>query len=155
MPFRFRLQFLLRQREFKLNEARTALAAAESFRMEIQAHIDRLREKFLAAARQLEGEQAAGIVAGRYLSLKNYMSVLEQEVFQFRQELEKADAEVLFRRQVVIESDKSLKLLENIRSREKEAYNWEMARREQKRADETAVLRDYRERGLGARRDER
>ncbi len=153
MPYRFRLQPLLRHRQFQLNQARTALAAAESFRLEIRAHIDRLREKALITGERLEREQVTGIDAARYLFTKDYLRSLEREVFQFQKELEKADKEVLHRQQVVIEADKSLKLLENIQSREKEAYHCEMARREQKKADEAAVLKDYRERGLGGRRN--
>jgi flagellar protein FliJ len=154
MPFKFRLKPLLRHREFKLNEARTALASAESFKMEIQSHIDGLRENMRAESEQFEREQESGISAACYLNFKNYLELVERELVRFQKELEKADREVHIRQQAVIESNKSLKLVENIESREKEVYDYEMSRRDQKKVDEAAVLKDYRDRGPGGRREE-
>ncbi|MFZ2444965.1 MAG: flagellar export protein FliJ [Syntrophobacteraceae bacterium] len=153
MPFRFRLKNLLRHREFKLGEARTAFAAAESLRMGIVTRIGLLIEKIRSEGERFEKEQEAGIDTGFYLYFKDYLANLERELLQLQRELQKAARESELRRQAMIECDKSVKVLENIETRDREAYDYQLARRDQKKMDEAAVLKDYRDRGPGGRRE--
>jgi flagellar protein FliJ len=151
MPFKFRLKPLLRHREFKLSEAQSALALAESLRMEILANMERLRKNLQEQGEQLEKEQETGIDAARYFHFKNFLSFLERELLQVQKDLDKASEEVEFRQQAVVESNKSVKVLEDMESKEKETYRFQLAQKERKTLDDVAIFKDYRERGPDGR----
>lgn len=146
MPFRFRLKPLLKHREFKLREAQSALGMAESLKMEIQGNIDRLVERISTERNQFEKEQEKGIETGRYIYFKNHLDILERDLLLLRGELVKAVKEVEFRKVVMIDCDKSVKVLENMETREKESYRLMQARKDQKKLDDVAVFKDYRDR---------
>lgn len=146
MPFRFRLKPLLKHREFKLREAQSALGMAESLKMEIQGNIDRLVERISTERDQFEKEQEKGIETGRYIYFKNHLDILERDLLLLRGELVKAVKEVEFRKVVMIDCDKSVKVLENMETREKESYRLMQARKDQKKLDDVAVFKDYRDR---------
>jgi len=154
MAFQFRLKALLRHREHKLQEARTAFAAAESFRQEIRFQIETLRRKALEECERFENEQEKGIDPTRYINFKNYMVVTDRELLRLRGELEKAAGEAELRRRIMIEWNKGVELLEKIESRDRESYQYQASRKEQKKMDEAAVFKDYRDRASGGRRDE-
>ena len=142
---------LLTHRQFLLREAQSALALAQSRKMGIEAQIDRVREEIRLRGEQLEKEQEAGIDAARYFYFKNFLNILERGLLQLHKDLDKASDEVQSRQLAVVESNKSLKVLENMESKEKEAYRLEQARRERKMLDDVAVFKDYRERDPGGR----
>jgi flagellar FliJ protein len=151
MPFRFRLKPLLRHREFRLSEAQSALALAESLRMQIQVNLDSLRKNLQVQGELLEKEQEKGIDAGRYFHFKNFLSFLERELLQVQKDLDKASEEVEIRQQAVVESNKSVKVLEDMESKEKESYKYQLAQKERKTLDDVAIFKDYRERGPDGR----
>ena len=146
MPFRFRFKSLLRHREFKLREAQAALGAAESVRMRIQSGIDRLNEIIRLESEQLEQEQNEGINTARYLHFKGHLGFLERELLMSYNELTKASEEVEKRKQAMIECDKSVKVLENVETRDRELYRLIQSREEQKKLNDIAVFSDYRNR---------
>ena len=146
MPFRFRFKSLLRHREFKLREAQAALGAAESVRMRIQSGIDRLNEIIRLESEQLEQEQNEGIDTARYLHFKGHLGFLERELLMSYNELTKASEEVEKRKQAMIECDKSVKVLENVQTRDRELYRLIQSREEQKKLNDIAVFSDYRNR---------
>ena len=146
MPFRFRLKNLLRHREFKLREAQTALGAAEAARALIQSDIERHRGRIQTETELFEKEQANGIQAARYLHFKDHLSFLERELLMMYRDLEKALQEVETRKLAMIECDRSVKVLENIETRDKELYRLLQSRNDQKRLDDIAVFKDYRDR---------
>jgi flagellar export protein FliJ len=147
MPFRFRFKPLLRHRQFKLREAQSALAIAQSLEMDIEGAMDRLRRRIRIQGEQLEKEQESGIDAARYFLFKNFLHSLERELLLMQNELNKACNEVEFRKQAVVESNKSLKVLEDMESKEKEAYRVEQVRQERKVLDDVAIFKNYRDCG--------
>ncbi len=151
MAFKFRLKPLLRHREFKFREAQTAFAAAESFRMQIVASIEHLKEKIISEGKKLEREQEIGIDTPRFLYFRNYLDNLDRELLQLYKELNKATRQAEERQKVMIECNKSVKVLESIQTRDREAYHYEASRAEQKKLDESAVLKDHRDRCSGRR----
>ncbi|MGA2402863.1 MAG: flagellar FliJ family protein [Syntrophobacteraceae bacterium] len=146
MPFRFRFKSLLRHREFKLRQAQAALGAAESVRMRIQSGIERLAEIIRLESEQMEKEQHKGIETARYLHFKVHLSLLERELLMSYNELKKASEEVQKCKQAMIECDKSVKVLENIETRDRESYRLIQSREEQKKLNDIAVFSDYRNR---------
>lgn len=147
MAFKFRLKSLLRHREFKFREAQTAFAAAESVRLRIIAGIEQLREKIRSEGLKFEHEQEIGIETPRYLYFRNYLDNLDRELLQLYRELEKAAREAQARQIFMIESNKEVKVLESIETRDREVYNYQASRAEQKKLDESAVLKGCRSRG--------
>ncbi len=146
MPFRFRLKNLMRHREFKLREAQAALGIAEMARARIQSNIDRHREKIKTETELFEKEQEEGIQAARYLHFKDYLSLLERELLMMYHELQKASQEVETRKLAMIECDRSVKVLENMETRDRELYRLQQSRKDQKKLDDIAVFKDYRDR---------
>ncbi len=153
MAFKFRLKSLLRHREFRFREAQTAFAAAESLRMSIVAGIEELRETIRSEGETFEREQETGIDTPRYLYFRHYLDSLDRELLQLYKQLEKATLETEARQQEMVECNKSVKVLESIETRDREAYNYQASRTEQKKLDESAVLKDYRDSGPGGRRE--
>ncbi|MCE5334085.1 MAG: flagellar export protein FliJ [Desulfobacteraceae bacterium] len=147
MPFRFRLKTLLRHREFLLHQAQAALGAAEAKRHRVDSEIDRVSQNLRAESMRLEHEQQAGMDIGRYLFFKEHLNYLERELLSLHLELDKASKEVQARKQEMIECDKSVKVLENIETRDREMYKLLQARKDQKKLDDVAVFKDYRDRG--------
>lgn len=60
-------------------------------------------------------------------------------------ELERAAIETNKRKEIVIERDKSVKMLESLEGRDKEAYRYFQAWNEQKQLDELAIIKDFRD----------
>lgn len=154
MPFRFRLQPVLRHREFKLQEARSAFAAAESARAQVQSQLESMRETLREEAESFAIEQQTGINAARYLNFKHYLEVLERDLLKLQRELEEAAKESELRRQEMIEWNKAVELLESIETRDKENHNYLANRKDQKKLDEAAVFKDFRDHGPGGKREE-
>jgi flagellar export protein FliJ len=138
--FKFRLKSLKRHREFLLAEAQTALGAAVSNMMRIEAEIKRLGETIGRQCELFEQEQKKGIQAPRYFYFKNHLALLERELLLTYKKLEKALREVEERRQAMMERDKSVKTLESIETRDRELYRLIESRKEQKRLDDSAIL---------------
>jgi flagellar export protein FliJ len=136
----------MRHREFKLREAQATLGAAEAIRTRILYGIDSLKEIVRKESAQLELEQKKGISAARYLHFKGHLSFLEHELLVMNNELKKATAHAEACKKVVIECDKSVKVIESIESRDKELYESVQSHKQRKQLDDVAVFSDYRNR---------
>ncbi len=146
MAFKFRLKPLLRHREFKFRESQTAFASAESKRIRIVDDIEELREKIRSEGLKFEHEQETGIETPRYLYFRAYLDNLDRELLKLYKELEKAAREAEARQIEMIECDKEVKVLESIETRDREAYNYQVSRAEQKKLDESAIIKGFRNR---------
>ncbi len=147
MAFKFRLKPLLRHREFKFREAQTAFAAAEAKRMIVVGRIEDLREKIRSEGLSFEHEQEKGIETPRYLYFRSYLDNLDRELLQLYKELEKTSREAEARQIEMIECNKEVKVLESIETRDRDAYNYQVSRAEQKKLDESAIMKGCRNRG--------
>jgi flagellar protein FliJ len=146
MGFKFRLQALLKHREFVLREAKTALGAAEQRKIAIRAQIEEMREAIKSQCDQLEEEQQKGIGATRYQDYRNYLTLLERQLLELEGQLADASAAAEEQRTTVIERDKSVKLLENLEDRARDAHGHVQGRRELKQADEISMAKEFRKR---------
>ncbi|MGC8490332.1 MAG: flagellar export protein FliJ [Syntrophobacteraceae bacterium] len=144
MVFKFRLNSLLKHREFLLREAQGAFGAALSLKMNIESELERVRRDLDRESLQFEQEQRAGIGAGRYLYFKERLSTLEQELQLTYARLEEASTEVERRRQAMVQCDTSVKTLESIETRDRESYRLARVREEQKKLDHAAVQNAHR-----------
>lgn len=131
-----------------------SFAAAESAKMEVQCRIEQAKERIRADCELFEHEQETGIDSIRYVNFKNYLCQMDRELLLLDSELEKACRDLESRRKEMVEWNKSVELLESIEDREREAYRYETARKDQKKMDEVAVSKEYRERKQPLGRDE-
>lgn len=142
--FQFRLQFLLRYREYRERLIQLELA---QIRAQIQACETRLngyRNQFDETLYRLEHELDKGIEANRYMSFNDYLAGIESNIEQ-----EKS------RRQNLIDTQKrkqnellkwtvDKKILIHLKQRQKEAYYSRMLKNSQKETDDMLIVRKAR-----------
>lgn len=145
MPFRFRFKALLRHRRFLLREAQSALAQAKHRQMQIKEQIRQTQACMAEQWRLWEEKQKEGMVAFQFLSFSEYIDSLERQLHVLKNELERAAIETDKRKEIVIDRDKAVKMLENLEGTDKEAYRYFQAWGEQKQLDELAIIKDFRD----------
>ena len=146
MPFRFRFKSILKQRKFLLEEAQTALAAAQSKYNRIASQVVATKEILARQWRLWEEKQRQGVGASVYLSFKEYIDTLERQLQSMEKELIEASKELGRRKQIVIERDTGVKMLETLEGQEKETYRYLQGQKEQKQLDDVAIFKDFRDR---------
>jgi len=144
--FTFRLATLLRLREAARDERRSELA--EVYRIDellnrqsdgLAGEVDRLRAQCRTAAGPGTVDVDRLVEAQRYeLALRAY----EQQLAAQR---EAVAAEIGRRRQVLVEANREVRVLEKLRDRQARRYRADENRRETKQLDEVAVQRAARE----------
>jgi flagellar FliJ protein len=139
--FRFRLETLLRLRIAERDERRGDLAKALRAEEVLQAEQARL-----AAEQQGLSERSLGLKSpgsanvDALLSAHRYEVVLTGQARQLTGQLEQVAAEVERRRQVLVEADREVRVLEKLRERQAAAARLHEERQEAKRYDEAAVI---------------
>jgi flagellar protein FliJ len=148
--FRFRLATLLRLRLAERDERRSdlakALAAAEILRGE-RASLEAEREASLARLRQLSGPGGGnidGLIQGH-----RYEAILKARSVQLAAQEAQVEREIERRRQMLVEADRQLRVLENLRSRQQAEHQRQADRQEGKRLDEVASVGHLRQRREG------
>ena len=143
MPFQFRFKVLCRHREYLLKNAQIALAAAQRKYEELESRRESIKARIKEQTLLWEEKQAAGIQVTDYLSYRDYLQSLEQQLLKLDGETEHARTEVDKARAVLIEKEKEVKILESLKDQEKEAYCRQELQKEQKQVDEVAIFRDF------------
>ena len=139
--FRFRLETLLRLRVAERDQRRAefakAIRAEEMLRSEERKH---QQEQVEAAqrGRVLRSPGAADVDA--IMHTHRYEVVLAAKRRQLAAQIAQVQTEVERRRQVVVEADRQVRVLEKLRERQAVAYRRQVSRREAKQYDETAAL---------------
>ncbi|MGC9195130.1 MAG: flagellar FliJ family protein [Syntrophobacteraceae bacterium] len=144
MPFKFRLNSVLKHREFLLRQAQGAFGAATAARLKIEAELEELKGQILAESIEFEDKQRRGIGVDNYRYFKERLAILEQELRLCFDKLRKASELEQIRRQVMIECDKSVKTLENIETKDRQMHKLALSREEQKKLDYAAGMLAYR-----------
>lgn len=137
--FRFRLTTLLKLREAERDERRRQLAeglrAAETLQERInetQAELDGLRGIYGDAAKP------GPVVLDRLLDAQRYESVVRAQLNVFKDQSIRVAEEVQRRRQILIEADRDVRILEKLRDKQQQRHNDELAHDEMKELDELA-----------------
>ena len=142
--FKFRLEPLMRYREFLERQKQLEVAKARSDVLLCEQSIEQTRAAFSATVNLLEDDLGKGMDAMRFLQVKNYLSGLESF-----EDLEKKRRSkligMLSQRQKELEK-KSIerKVIEKLKLRQKEEYYTMMSKEEQKSLDDTIILRQAR-----------
>jgi len=140
--YRFRLETLQRVREARRDEHRAALA--ESFRAEqilaesraaVAAEVAEMREIQRAAA----AEEYLDV--NKLLEAQRYELLLKARGEELAKQAVLVAAESERRRQVLVEADREVRVLEKLDERHREAFNDKQGRQETRWLDESATTR--------------
>jgi flagellar protein FliJ len=140
--YRFRLETLQKVREARRDEHRAALA--ETFRAE-QA-LAESRAELSAEAEALRTLQRSAS-AGRYLDVNKLLEAQRYELLLKARSQELAKQAVLLaaeterRRQILVESDREVRVLELLDERHRQEFDVEQQRLETRQLDEVATVR--------------
>jgi len=141
-PFRFRLATLLRLRELARDERRAELAQAYRAK-DLLEEQERAIEQHLASLREAARRACAPgeIDVDRLMEARRFETVLLAQQQDIRQKQQMIDAEVERRRLALVEANREVQVLENLRRRQYERHRAEENRREIKQLDEIAQQR--------------
>jgi len=141
-PFRFRLATLLRLRELARDERRAELAQAYRAK-DLLEEQERAIEQHLASLREIARQACAPgeIDVDRLLETRRFETVLLAQRQDIRHKQQMIDAEVERRRLALVEANREVQVLENLRGRQYERHRAEENRREIKQLDEIAQQR--------------
>ncbi|MFZ5572006.1 MAG: flagellar export protein FliJ [Thermodesulfobacteriota bacterium] len=143
--FRFRLEPLLRYREFKERQAQQKLFQAQTDLAESERRILRGSELFSESTRQLDEKTGAGITMAEYRLHRGYLSGIERALDMERRRRLKLIQTKEKRQQELAQKSKEKKLLEKLRDRKKEDYYQDVAEYLQKEIDDMVTVRKARE----------
>jgi flagellar FliJ protein len=140
--YKFRLKTLQRVREARRDQQRASLA--EAFRAE-QLLAEQRAE--LAQEQTMLRELQRSASAGRYLNVNRLLEAQRYDLLlkARSQEMEKQSillaAETERRRQVLVEADRDVRVLEKLDERQRHGFKREMQRQEIRHLDEAAIIR--------------
>ena len=137
--FKFRLATLLKLREAARDERRGQLAQAhqaDEIIAEQQRHVQRDLDDNLKHS--LHACSPGAIDVDRLLEARRYELVLRVNQQQIRQQREAVQAEIQRRREAVVEANRQVRVLEELRRKQRERHREEENRRQANEMDETA-----------------
>jgi flagellar FliJ protein len=138
--YKFRLETLQRIREARRDEERAALA--EAFRAEkilAESRAELAAEE--SAVRELRRSATTGPYTdvNRLLETQRYELLLKAQSEQMAKQAMLLAAETERRRQILVEADREVRVLERLDERQEREFNLNAERREAKRLDEIAI----------------
>jgi flagellar protein FliJ len=137
MPrFEFRLKAVLLVREAARVQARSELAAVIAREAKLQSQLAKL-EKQLRGATQ--GSAVGHVDVARLQATASYASTVRQAIREVREQLKHLDHEIDNARQRVVEADRDVRILEDLRERHHQQFREEQAAIESKRLDEVGL----------------
>ena len=144
--FQFRLEPLIKYREFLERQKQLEVAKARSDVLSCEESIEKTRAAFSETVSSLETDLGKGMPAAQFLQVRNYLSGLES-LEASEEKRRQGLLKTLTRRQAEL-ARKSIekKAIEKLRDRQKEEYYTAMLKEEQKTLDDTVILRQARSR---------
>ena len=139
--FQFRLQTLLRLRIAERDERRADLAKAlraEQMLRDQQRQIEAEQVETQAAVRSRSAPGSADVDG--LLQNSRYQLLLRSRREQVVRQLAQVAAEIERRRQVLVEADRQVRVLEKLRERQELAHRQRLERGEVKQLDEAALV---------------
>ncbi|MEX2026933.1 MAG: flagellar export protein FliJ [Pirellulaceae bacterium] len=145
--FHFRLATLLRLRLAERDERRSdlakALAAAEILRGQRQS-LEGEQDDNLTALRRVAAPGSSNV--DRLIHGHRYAAILKVRASQLASQELQIEREIERRRQVLVEADRQVRVLENLQSRQETEHRRQMDRLEARRLDEVATIGHFRQR---------
>ncbi|HEY2988413.1 MAG TPA: flagellar export protein FliJ [Candidatus Binatia bacterium] len=135
-PFKFKLSSVLRYRERKREDKRLELRALEQAKENLLAQIEHLEESIAQQRRQMDGQ------AGQFLSVAelklaaDFSQKVADRIRERRSVLAIVEKKAADKRNDLLEANRDVKSLEQLRGRLSERHRVEETRAEQKLIDE-------------------
>jgi flagellar protein FliJ len=141
MPkFHFRLATLLQLREATRDERRVHLAEAYRADVELEHQQARLEAKLQQLLQEYRTAAGPGAVDLSHLvEADQYAAMLRTQEEELRRRRQVLAAEIVLRRQALLEADRDVRTLEKLRENQSQAHRQEDERQEGKRLDEAAL----------------
>lgn len=142
--FKFRLEPLMRYREFLERRKQLEVAKARSDVISCEQSIEQIRATFSETMNQLTDDLGMGIEAARFLRVQAYLSGLESfETAEKKRHIELLNL-LAQRQKELAKKSVEKKAIEKLKTRQKEEYYTVMLKEEQKSLDDIVILRQAR-----------
>lgn len=145
MGFAFRLEKVLTHRRFLLDSARQAWQTARRREQQARQRVDALEQRIEAVKDEWQVGQRNGMDVATFLAYKNHLRDLAKQLPPLRQDQQLAAGEVERCRQLLLEREQAVKVLEKLRDRCFQDHCLECARNDQKQLDETVIMKTHRD----------
>jgi len=140
--FKFRLATLLRLREMARDERRSHLAEAYRADELVQQRIAQVRRQLDLAARECRAAVGPGEVnLDRIVEAQRFEVTMRAQQRQLQQQHEAIGREIERRRENLLEANRQVRILEQLRDHQERRHREQQARREIKQLDEVAATR--------------
>jgi len=144
MPFRYRLQSVLRLRRSLEHQEEQRLFALAAVVNRLRADLETRQHLDLAARRAALAEMGT-LSSGAQLQFRAWCDAASLRVIeQLKTQLQEAERKRLEQVKVYQEARQEREIFEGLRERQEEIYRSEWARREQQAADESFLIRTFR-----------
>jgi flagellar export protein FliJ len=145
MAFRFRFDTLLRYREHLRTKAQTDLAIAIKQREALQSRLEDAQRERRHQLRALEKQCSAGITSRDYRLNLDYIGSLERQLLLLENELLELSQEVVKAKEILLQRQTEVKMLECLEAKDRSAYRKEQGKRELIKLDEKAMMASSRQ----------
>lgn len=135
-PFRFRLASVLRYRERTRENKRLELRDIEQAKENLRSEIDHLEQSLNGFRQEMEG-QAGKVISLTDLQLAaDFSQAITSRIRECRRRLAALESRLVAKRAELLQANRDVKTLEQLRERRRERHRLEEARAEQKITDE-------------------
>lgn len=138
--FNFRLQTLLRLRQAVRDRRRARLAEAYQAERILQQQTEELARQLDRIKRQMRRAAQPGQVdVDSLLASHRYELLLRAQQEQLKGQIEQIAEEIESRRQLLVEADRQLRVVQKLRDRQREAHHYQQRKQEINATDEVAA----------------
>ena len=150
--FKFRLETLLKLREAARDECRAKLGEAVQAEQVLQRQMSQVAFELSTMREQARTSGRVGEVnVDLLLSAHRYELLLHSQHQQLDAQAQQVAEEIERRRQVVVEADKQVRILEQLRDKQRAEFEFAERRQEMKNLDEVAGQQFIRSQGTHSR----
>lgn len=134
--FKFRLSSVLRFRERKREDKRLELRALEQAKEHIVSEIDRLERSLDRQRMEMDGQRGKFVSVAELRLAADFVQKVTDRIRERRGVLAIVEEKAAVKREELLEANRDVKSLEQLRERRRERHRVEEAREEQKLTDE-------------------
>jgi flagellar FliJ protein len=145
--FKFRLSSVLRFRERKREDRRLELRALEQAKQHIVSEIDRLERSLVRQRTDMDKRQGKFVAVAEMRLAGDFAQKVTDRIRERRGVLAVVEQKAAAKREELLEANRDVKSLEQLRERRRERHRVEEAREEQKLSDEVGQRRGVAEMG--------
>jgi flagellar FliJ protein len=145
--FKFRLSSVLRFRERKREDKRLELRALEQAKQHIVSEIDRLEQSLVRQRTEMDKQRGKFVAVAEMRLAADFAQKVTDRIRERRGVLAIVEQKAAAKREELLEANRDVKSLEQLRERRRERHRIEEAREEQKLTDEVGQRKGVAEMG--------